>query len=101
MSKRKKQQHESRVMRTATDGKRIAATFGALIHDMNLLTQRSELLANYLGWCLEKLGNEDYLKRKAEADAKIAAAARGEQITDAGLAIPANAGEIILTDGPK
>ena len=98
-SSKTKLKAEGRVMRLGTDGEQIKVTLGAIIHDMGVLMQRLNVLAGYADWCLTTLGNEDYLKKKAEAQAKAEAAQRGEQITDAGIVVPTNAGKIVLTDG--
>jgi hypothetical protein len=98
MKKAKRNAGVYRTMRGLTDQK-IGNAITQLINAVNGLHTRTNKLAENLGWCLEKLEHPEYMEFMRKQQAQAEAAARGEQVTDGGLVLPASAGKVVLTDG--
>lgn len=100
LSKKAKKGGVYRSLRGLTDAQ-IAAAINQLSRHLNALYARTNKLAENIGWCLEKLEHPQYMEFMRKQQAQAEAAARGEQLTDAGLVVPASAGQVVLTDGGK
>lgn len=100
MSKKAKKGGVYRSVRGVSDAQ-IAGAINDLSRHVNALYGRTNKLAENIGWCLEKLEHPEYMEFMRKQQAQADAAARGEQLTDAGLVLPASAGQVVLTDGGK